>query len=119
LTTDIMRCEFCAGLGEFAGHTCDECGGGGFRFLVAKDEGQPAKCRPDRPLRRKPSKNYMVLASGLAAAIAVCLWLVCLTARCAYRAPTKRAPAGNDPFCNAIREVKPAFCGLAEGPVVG
>jgi hypothetical protein len=25
MTTDIARCEFCAGLGEFAGHKCEHC----------------------------------------------------------------------------------------------
>jgi DnaJ-class molecular chaperone len=32
--TDIARCEFCAGLGEFAGRKCDKCGGRGFRSLI-------------------------------------------------------------------------------------
>jgi hypothetical protein len=39
LSTDMARCGFCAGLGEFAGRRCDLCDGRGLRFLIPKDEG--------------------------------------------------------------------------------
>jgi hypothetical protein len=57
MTTDIVRCEFCAGLGEFAGHKCEHCGGQGFRFAIPKDQGESPKPRLDRPLRRKSRKT--------------------------------------------------------------
>jgi hypothetical protein len=50
--TDITRCEFCAGRGEFAGHQCENCGGQGFRFLIPKDEREPPKRRLDRRDRK-------------------------------------------------------------------
>jgi hypothetical protein len=57
MPTDIRRCEFCGGRGEFAGRKCAECGGQGFRFLIPKDDGEPPKHRLDRPARTKQRKT--------------------------------------------------------------